>query len=67
MRAPGGTTAEAFTDTPWHVKQPFVQPFDLSASEKEIHDYTKTMLKRYPSAKPFAAWRKAFAERLGIA
>lgn len=67
MKDPEGNTAEAFVDTPWHVKQPFVQPYDLSKSEKEIKAYTKDMLRRYPSAKPFAAWRKAFAERLGIA
>lgn len=66
MKDPEGNRAEAFVDSPWHVKQPFVQPLDLSMSDKEIRAYTKQLLKRYPSAKPFSAWRKVFAERLGI-
>lgn len=67
FKDPEGNTAEAFVDTPWHVKQPFVADYDLSKSDKEIKAHTRKILNRYPSTRPFAQWRKEFAKKLGMA
>ena len=66
FKDPEGNTAEAFIDTPWHVKQPFVEKYDLSKSDKEIHVDTQKILKKYKSTRPFADWRKDFAKKLGM-
>ena len=51
-------------DTPFHVAQPFGDGLDLSKSDAEIEDLTRTRLASEPEFQPFPQWRRAMDERL---
>jgi len=61
---PEGNGLECFLDTPFHVAQPYGDGLDLSLSDAEIEELTRTKLSTQPEFQPFAQWRAAMNERL---
>ncbi|MFZ4719666.1 MAG: VOC family protein [Ilumatobacteraceae bacterium] len=61
---PWGNGLECFVDTPFHVAQPYGDGLDLSLSDEEITDITRTKLEPLPEFQPFDEWRAALAARL---
>jgi len=61
---PEGNGIECFVDTPWHVRQPVVDPLDLSLSDEEILAKTEADYKDTPDFQPMARWREGLARRL---
>ncbi len=68
FKDPEGNQAEAFVDTPWHVAQPFYKPIDdmFDKTDKELEQWTDTMLNEFPTKRPFDDWRKDMAKKLGM-
>jgi catechol 2,3-dioxygenase-like lactoylglutathione lyase family enzyme len=48
---------EFFCDTPWYVRQPVVQPLDLSMSDDEIMRATLVDFSETPEFRPMAEWK----------
>ena len=61
---PEGNGLECFVDSPFHVAQPYGDGLDLSMSDAEIEEVTRTQLASQPEFQPFAQWRAAMSERL---
>ena len=61
---PEGNNIECFVDTPWHVRQPVVDPLDLSLSDDEILAQTEATYKATPDFKPMDTWKAEFEQRL---
>lgn len=61
---PEGNGIECFVDTPWHVRQPVVEPLDLSLSDAEILARTEATCRAAPDFQPIASWKAALAKRL---
>jgi catechol-2,3-dioxygenase len=61
---PEGNGIECFVDAPWHVRQPVVDPLDLSLSDEEIRDRTEATYENTPDFQPMEHWKQAFARRL---
>ena len=61
---PEGNGIECFLDTPFHVAQPYGDALDLSLSDQEIEDATRTKASSHAEFQPFPAWRESFADRL---
>lgn len=64
FRDPEGNKLELFTDSPWYVEQPVLEPFDFSNSNDEILAATHDMLKEMPGFKPFEEWSAEIRQRL---
>ncbi len=62
---PEGNAIECFVRSPWHVRQPVADAFDLSRSDEEILATTEARYKNAPDFQPRESWKKAFAKRLG--
>ena len=41
-------------------------PFDITLDDEQIMRFTEDLTKDDPTRKPFAEWRREFAEKLGI-
>lgn len=67
FRDPEGNKLELFTDSPWYVEQPVLEPFDFSKSDEEILSATHQMLKDMPGFKPFDEWSDELQQRLNSA
>ena len=63
---PEGNTAEAFLDTPWYVRQPFLEPFDLEQSDTEIYKFTEDLLSKHETTRPIEEWRQDYSKELGL-
>ncbi|EHJ59904.1 hypothetical protein NSU_3154 [Novosphingobium pentaromativorans US6-1] len=61
---PDGNMIEIYTDTGWHVAQPFGDPLDLSWSDEEIVARTEQRLKECEGVEPQAQWAAKMAARL---
>jgi len=61
---PEGNGIECFVDTPWHVRQPVVDPLDLSKADEEILAQTEATYRDTPDFQPMETWRQSLAERL---
>jgi catechol-2,3-dioxygenase len=61
---PEGNSIECFVDTPWHVRQPVVDPLDLSLSDEEIVAQTEATYKGTPDFQPMESWKQELARRL---
>jgi len=61
---PEGNGLECFLDTPFHVAQPYGDSLDLSLSDDEIEQATRTKASAHAEFQPFTAWREHFATRL---
>jgi catechol 2,3-dioxygenase-like lactoylglutathione lyase family enzyme len=58
---PEGNRVELYTGTPWHVAQPYGKPFDITASEAEIHAATQALIKDEPTYCPTETWSRRIA------
>jgi len=61
---PEGNRIEFFVDSPFYVEQPAGIPFDLSASDEAILEWTTREFGDDATFKPVEEWRAEFAERL---
>ena len=64
FRDPEGNRIEVFIDSPWYVEQPLIEPLDLSLSDDEIHERTRTAYSGSPTFRPAEEWRAEFTEKL---
>lgn len=61
---PEDNAIELFVDSPWYVRQPRLDPLDLSLSDEAIRERTRERCQGDPSFQPIERWRRAFAVRL---
>jgi len=61
---PEGNGIECFVDSPWHVRQPVVDPLDLSLPDEEILARTEADYQNAPDFQSMKTWEDAFARRL---
>jgi catechol 2,3-dioxygenase len=61
---PEGNNLEFFVDTEWYITQPFLIPLDLSKSDAEIVELTRTMCEQSAGYQPYGEWRKNVALRM---
>ena len=64
FRDPEGNKLELFTDSPWYVEQPVLEPFDFTQSDEDILSATHELLKDMPGFKPFEEWSVNLQQRL---
>lgn len=64
---PEGNGVECFVDSPFHVAQPYADGLDLSGSDEQIAEVTRTKIESLPEFQPFDEWRRAMARRLEAA
>ena len=64
FRDPEGNRIEVFVDAPWYVRQPLIEPLDLSLSDEEIAARTKARWEHDPTFKPLDQWKREFAAKL---
>jgi len=55
---------EIYLDTPWHIKQPYLEPLDLSLDDGTICKITEDRVKEDPTAMAMQDWRKQMEARL---
>jgi len=53
---PEGNRVEIYTDTPWHVPQPFADPLDLDQDDAAIYAETETACRSTPGFLPRDEW-----------
>jgi len=61
---PEGNVLEAYLDTPFHVPQPFGEPFDLDAPDAEILAATEALCRKYPGYRAYGEWQEELAGKL---
>ena len=61
---PEDNRVEIFTDTPWHVAQPFSKLMDFTMSDDEILAITEELVKTDESWRPIDDWRNDMAKAL---
>ena len=61
---PEGNGIECFVASPWHVRQPVVDPLDLSLSDEQILARTEADYRNAPDFQSIGTWRDSFAQRL---
>jgi catechol 2,3-dioxygenase len=61
---PEGNGIEVFCRSPWHVRQPVTDGFDLSQDDETIARETERRYAGTPDFQPAESWRAAFSERL---
>lgn len=66
FRDPEENRIEVFTDTPWYVNQPFRFTYDLTRPDAEIIAFTKALVEKQPSYRPFSDWKRELSEKLGV-
>lgn len=59
-----GNPLELYVDSPWYTPQPCGEPFDLDASDEEIHRQTEAMCRARPGFEPAETWRARLAEKI---
>jgi catechol-2,3-dioxygenase len=64
FRDPEANRIEVYTDTPWHIAQPYLEPLDLDLSDAEITRRTEQHMVGNPSKQNRADWVAAFAEEI---
>ncbi|MEM1332697.1 MAG: VOC family protein [Actinomycetota bacterium] len=61
---PEGNGLECFVDSPYHVAQPHAGGLDLSGSDDEVADATRSAIEELPEFAPMSRWRADFEARL---
>jgi catechol 2,3-dioxygenase len=61
---PEGNNLEFFVDTQWYITQPFLIPLDLTKTDQEIVELTKTMCEKSQGYEQYGEWRKKVALRM---
>lgn len=64
---PEGNNLEFFTDGPWYVEQPIIEPLDLTLSDEEILALTHESFKDQPGFKEVEEWRKELQMKIDSA
>lgn len=64
FRDPEGNRVELFVDTPWYVRQPRIEPLDLSMTNDEIEAATRRAIESEPGFQPIEEWRRDFEKKL---
>jgi catechol-2,3-dioxygenase len=64
FRDPEGNRVELFLDTPWYVKQPRVEPLDLSLDDEAIAAATREQISKEEGFEPIEEWRARFEKKL---
>jgi len=64
FKDPEGNGIEVFCDTPWHVRQPQLEPIDLSLSDEELHARTEAAFRDQPEFGPIDAYYRALADEI---
>lgn len=65
FRDPEGNRIEVFCDTPWHVQQPEIVPWDPAMSDEELIEYTRNHFSSKPEFGPMEAWTAAQKQKFG--
>jgi catechol 2,3-dioxygenase len=65
FKDPEGNRIEVFCDSPFHVRQPQVRPWDLSMSEDELRRATEEQFRGEPGFGPMDGFRAEQRRRLG--
>ncbi len=63
FKDPEGNGIEVFCDTPWHVQQPVIGPWDPAKSDAEVLRETEAQFQDKPEFQPMDDYRKAHATR----
>jgi catechol 2,3-dioxygenase len=63
-RDPEGNALELVVDSPWHIHQPFGQPFDLSLDDAEILRQTEELCRATGDWQPYGEWREKIARQI---
>ena len=61
---PEGNNLEFFVDTDWYITQPFLIPLDLSKSDAELAQETKTMCEQSEGYEPYGALHERIAKKM---
>jgi len=61
---PEGNGIECFTDSPFHVAQPYLKGLAIDADDDEIEAHTRSALADQPEFQPLADWQAALEARL---
>jgi catechol 2,3-dioxygenase len=64
FRDPEFNGVEVFIDTPWHVRQPQGAPLDLSRTDEEIIEWTRTHFENEPEFGPIDEFFQRRASQL---
>jgi catechol 2,3-dioxygenase-like lactoylglutathione lyase family enzyme len=65
FRDPEGNGLEVFCDSPWHVRQPQVRPWDLETSEEELRRRTEAAFRSEPDFQPIESFYAGRRARFG--
>ena len=65
FRDPEHNRLEVFCDSPWHVQQPVVVPWDRDMSDEELFAHTERHFSDQPGFAPMAEWAAEQARRVG--
>ncbi len=55
---------EVFVDSEWYIKQPLLEPLDLSRSDADILAATEAMCRAAEGFEPASQWRARQASRM---
>jgi catechol 2,3-dioxygenase len=61
---PEGNNLEFFVDTEWYIGQPFLIPLNLTKTDAEIYDLTKSLCEKSEGYEPYGDWRNRVAKRM---
>jgi catechol-2,3-dioxygenase len=61
---PEGNNIELFVDTDWYIDQPFLKPFDITRSDREIQEETLELCRAASGFEPISAWRERIGRRM---
>ncbi len=67
FRDPELNRIEIFTDAPWYIAQPCVEPLDLELSADEIREETRKLCEDDPTCEPIEVWRERIARKIADA
>ena len=65
FRDPEGNGLEVFCDSPWHVRQPQLKPWDLAMSEDELRRQTEEQFGTEPEFQSMEAYQATQRVHLG--
>ncbi len=63
-RDPENNRMEFFVDTPWYMKQPIVEPLDMSLSDDEMMRLTEQTYRDWPDFRPMEEWKAETRKKL---
>jgi len=64
FRDPEGNRLEFFVDAPWYVRQPVVEKLDMSLTDEQIFEVTRTKWGVEETFQPMSAWKEKTKKKL---